>query len=333
VRTQEINIQTNKEKQMKTRMMLTLFVLTIVAMFAAKPSSQAQQTATTSTVPVRIAVSAIVASDKRMPEIKPQDVVVKQGKQRLQVTELIPAQGDHAGLDLFILIDDASSHRLGSNLDELREFITAQPATTSVGVGYMRNAKVQITQNFTMDHAAAARAVRLPIGSAGAYGSPYLSVIDLMKRWPESQNRREVVMITDGIDRARRGLRWRGWSNNPDADSASAVAMRTGTIIHTIYVPGSDRWRRNYWEATNGQMNLAKLSDIAGGESYFLGLQSPVSIKPYLVDLQKTLDNRYLLSFYAKPGAKPGLQYVTLTTEVAGVEFSAPDAVWVPAAK
>jgi len=80
-------------------------------------------------------------------------------------------------------------------------------------------------------------------------------------------------------------------------------------------------------------MGIAKLADVTGGESFFLGLQSPVSFKPYLDDLQKVLDNRYWLSFSAKPGSKAGLQYVKLSTEVAGVEFSAPDAVWVPAAK
>jgi hypothetical protein len=319
---------------MKTRITLMLCsAFTAVAMFVTAPSSLAQQTGITTTVPVRIAVTANVASDKRMPQINPEDVVVKQGKQRLQVTEWVPAQGERSGLDLFILIDDASSPRLGSNLDELRTFINAQPPTTSVGVGYMRNAAVQIVQDLTNDHAAAAKALRLPLGSAGAYGSPYLSVIDLMKRWPENQNRREVVMVTDGIDRARGGPRWRGLTNNPDIDSASAVAMRTGTIIHTIYAPGSGRLLRNYWEATNGQMGIAKLSDITGGESFFLGLQSPVSFKPYLDDLQRVLDNRYWLSFSAKPNTKPGLQYVTLSTEVAGVEFSAPDAVWVPAAK
>jgi hypothetical protein len=318
---------------MKTRIMLLLLsAFTAVAMFVTTPSVIAQQS-TTSTVPVKIAVTANVASDKRMPQINPVDVVVKQGKQRLQVTEWIPAQGDHAGLDLFILIDDASGPRLGSNLDELRTFINAQPPTTSVGVGYMRNATVQITQNVTADRAAVAKSIRLPLGSAGAYGSPYLSVIDLMKRWPDTQNRREVIMVTDGIDRARGGPRWRGLNNNPDVDSAAQVAMRTGTVIHTIYAPGSGRLHRNYWEATNGQMAIAKLSEITGGESFFLGLQSPVSFKPYLDDLQKVLDNRYWLSFSAKPGAKPGLQYVTLSTEVAGVEFSAPDAVWVPAAK
>jgi hypothetical protein len=318
---------------MKTRIkLLLLSAFATVAMFATTPSSLAQQPAT-STVAVRIAVTANVASDKRMPQINPEDVVVKQGKQRLHVTEWIPAQGDRAGLDLFILIDEATSPRLGSNLDELRTFITAQPSTTSVGVGYMRNATVHIAQNLTTDHVAAANALRLPFGNAGAYGSPYLSVVDLMKRWPQTQNRREIVMITDGIDRVRGGPRWSGLYNNPDVDSASAVAMRTGTIIHTIYAPGSGRLHRNYWEATNGQMAIAKLSDITGGESFFLGLQSPVSFKPYLDDLQKVLDNRYWLGFSAKPGTKPGLQYVRLSTEVAGVEFSAPDAVWVPAAK
>jgi hypothetical protein len=318
---------------MKTRTMFMLWVLTIAALFAASPSSQAQKKAATAAVPVTIAVSPSVATDKRMPEINLEDVVVKQGKQRLQVTEWTPAQGDRAGLNLFILIDDASSPRLGSNLDDLRAFIQAQPSTTSVGVGYMRNAGVQIVQNLTTDHDAAANAIRLPLGSAGAYGSPYLSAIDLMKHWPETQNRREIVMITDGIDRARRGHHWRGLDSNPDVDSASRVAIRTGTIIHTIYTPGSGLLHRNYWEATNGQIAMAKLSDITGGESFFLGLQNPVSFKPYLDDLQRTLDNRYWLSFVPKPGTKAGLQSVRLSTEVAGVEFSAPDAVWVPGTK
>jgi len=85
---------------MKTRIMLILCsAFATVAMFVTAPSSLAQQTNTVTSVPVRIAVTANVASDKRMPQINPEDVVVKQGKQRLQVTEWIPAQGDRAGLD------------------------------------------------------------------------------------------------------------------------------------------------------------------------------------------------------------------------------------------
>jgi hypothetical protein len=307
--------------------------LIMLAIFSATTVSWAQESATATAIPVRIAVTANVANDKRMPAINPEDVVVKQGKQRLPVTEWVTAQDSRSGLELFILIDDASSTSLGSHLNDLRGFVNAQPSTTAIGVGYMRNATVQIVQNFTTDHEAAAKTIRLPLGNAGAYGSPYLSVTDLMKRWPENQNRHEVIMVTDGIDRARGGPRWPGLSPNPDVDSASEIAMRNGTIVHTIYAPGTGRLSRNYWEATNGQMNMARLADITGGESYYLGLQSPVSIKPYLDDLQRVLDNRYWLSFSVNPGTKAGLQYVSLSTEVAGVEFSAPDAVWVPAAK
>ena len=246
-------------------------VIAMAAIAAALPLHAEEPTETT--VPVTMTVTANVVNNKRMPEISQQDVVVTQGKERLKVRGWVPAQGQYAGLDLFILIDEASDPSLGMHLDDLKTFINAQPSTTLVGVGYMRNATVQIVQDLTTDHAAAAKALRLPLGSGGAYASPYLSVIDLMKRWPSTDRRREILMVTDGIDRARRTLPWaRTPASITDVDSASDVAIRTGTIIHTIYAPGVGRYRRNYWEATSGQMGIAKLSDVSGGESFFLGL-------------------------------------------------------------
>lgn len=288
-----------------------------------------------SDVPVKMTVTLNVPGDgKRVPAVGLHDVMARQGKESLNVTSWVAACEDQAGLDLFILIDDASESNLGTQLDDLRAFVNAQLPTTSVGIGYMRNATVQIAQNFTSDHASAARALRLPIGSTGAYGSPYLSVIDLMKRWPESANRREVIMVTDGIDRARRTLSPRMFGQiSPDVDIASALAQRTGTIIHTIYHPGAGRLHRNYWEATNGQNGIARLSDATGGESFFPGLESPVSFKPYLDRMRAILDNQYVLTFQVKPDKRAGLSPVTLTTPVAGVELVSADGVWVPAAK
>jgi hypothetical protein len=287
------------------------------------------------TVPVRMTVTLdVVGEGKRLPEVNREDVFVKQGKNKLQVIDWTAARGDRAGLDLFILIDEAADSSIGIQLDDLRTFISEQPPSASIGVGYMHNATVEIVQNFTTDHAAAAKSVRLPIGSTGAYSNPYLSVIDLMKRWPEHPNRREVIMVTDGIDRFRGGPRSRGLTEiSPDVDTASAVAQRTGTIIHTIYAPGVGRLHHNFWEANNGQNSLAKLSDETGGESFFLGLQAPVSFKPYLDQIHKILDNQYLLTVRAKPAKKAGLQPISITTEVAGVEIAAADNMWVPAAK
>jgi hypothetical protein len=301
-----------------------------VAMVMATHPSQARDTPREATEPVRMIVTANVDAGKRMPGITKEDIFVKKGKGRLQVTEWTPARGDRGGLELFLLIDDASDTSIGNKLNELAAFIKAQPPATLVGVGYMRNATVQVVQDLTSDHEQAAKRLRLPIGSVGAYGTPYLSVIDLMKNWPPSENRHEIVMVTDGIDRAGRE---RNALLNPDVDSGADVAKRTGTIIHTIYSPGVGRWHRNFWLGSNGENGIAKLSELTGGESFFLGLQSPVSFEPYLRSIQNILDNQYFIGFTATPGKKPGFQSVTVDTELAGVDLTAADAVWVPGAK
>jgi hypothetical protein len=319
-------------KSLKPQLLSSL--LAVAALTLTLLPTHAEEATNDDTVPVSMTVTASVSNGKRMPDINRNDVQVRRGKERLQVTSWEPARGDRAGLDLFILIDDASDPVFGSHLDDLRSFINAQPATTTIGVGYMRNGTLEIAQDLTSDHAAAAGALRIPLSYPGAYGSAYLSVMDLMKRWPENRNRHEVLMITDGVDRARHlGLWQRGFSTNPDVESASAIAQRTGTMIYTIYVPGTGRFRLNHWSRLNGQMDAARLSDKTGGQSYYLGLQNPVSIAPYLAELQKSLENQYIVSFVARPGKKSELQSVRLSTEVAGVELASHTAVWVPASR
>jgi hypothetical protein len=308
----------------------SVLAMSLAAMVMTTLPLQAKDPGETAVVAVKMTVTASVDSGKRMPEIQKEDIVVKSGKDRLPVTDWVAARGDHAGLELFILIDDTATSSLGSQLDDLRTFVNAQPPATSVGVGYARNGTVQISQDLTTDHARAAKALRLPLGSSGAFGSPYLSVVSLMERWPASTNRQEVILVSDGIDRARRG---RNALLNPDVDTAGDAAQRAGVIIHSIYFPGVGHWYRNFWEKSSGQNGLAKLSDMTGGESFFLGTQTPVTIAPYLEDVQKILDNQYLLGFSAQTSKKPGLKYISVSTELAGVDFAAADAVWVPAAK
>lgn len=306
------------------------YIALVSALFAATLPTPAKDFQTSTGVPITTVVTANVDDGKRAPEIQQADVVVKKSKQPLPVLDWVAAKGARAGLELFIVIDDASTTSIGIHLEDLRKFINAQPETTYVGVAYARNAVVQVAQELTGDHARAARALRLPMGSAGAYGSPYVSLNDLMKRWPASMNRHEVLLVTDGIDRAHRE---RNALLNPDVDTAVMAAQRAGTMIHTIYHPGIGHWHRNFFEANNGLNALAKLSDATGGESYSLGIQGPVSFAPYLESLQKVLDNQYLLTVSAKPDKKAGLQYISVRTEVAGVDFSVADGIWVPAAK
>lgn len=102
-------------------------------------SAQSQQASSDQGVSTRVVVTAEPKKGDTVPVINQGDVLVYQGKTRDKVTEWIPATGDHATLDLFILIDDSSTENLGSQLDDIRKFIEGQPDTTRIGIAYMQN--------------------------------------------------------------------------------------------------------------------------------------------------------------------------------------------------
>lgn len=284
------------------------------------------------TVPVSMVVTIEPIEGKRPAVVNRDDVRVYQSKQRLEVTGWQPATGNHAALGLFILIDDTNSTSLGSQLGDIRDFINAQPSSTQVGIGYIANSTVRIAQNFTSDHAAAAKALRLPLGTISAMDNPYLSLRDLIKRWPQSNSRREVLMITDGIDRMRlRGNIMSLPSISVDAQAVGDLAQRERVIVHTIYARGIGHSDRNFWIANMGVNNQSMVADVTGGASFFLGYNNPPSFKPWLDRLQKILENQYWLTFRATPAKKAGLQYVRLETEVPGADLVSAKAVYVPA--
>jgi hypothetical protein len=305
----------------------------------------AQQNAAPGAVQVHVVITdAGLRSDSEVPRLKQEDVKVKQGKTFLQVTQLIPAQGDKAALQLMILIDDTLDTSVGGNLNELKEFIKAQPPSTVIGIGYMSNASVNIAQNFTADHDLAIKAVRLPRGSFSTMDSPYLSLISLVKGWPQQNVRREVLMLSDGVDR----LRDKRPSPSPrgpntdfgpvyhsmptmsiDATPASEISQRYNVIVYSLYAVGVGRAGRSSWDLQLGLGGLTKIAEETGGECYSLGTSSLVSFKPYLERLQKSLDNQYYLVFLAIPKKKAGLQPVDVQTELPDSELLAPDNVWV----
>src|SRR5579863_3851634 len=134
------------------------------------------QTERAEPAPVRIVVTAEGRHGKTTPAVAREDVQVYRGKDRLQVVDWVPCTGAHAALQLFILIDDSASSSLGSQLEDIRAFINAQPSTTEIAVGYMRNGTVDVVANFSSDHAGVAKHVRLPLASIGASASPYFSL-------------------------------------------------------------------------------------------------------------------------------------------------------------
>jgi hypothetical protein len=292
-------------------------------------SLAAQQVPGTNGVSVQMVVTVEARHGSDVPALDAKDVMVHEGKDRDEVTGWVPAQGDHAGLELFILLDDGSGQSLGTQLGDIRKFIDGQPSSTLIGIGYMRNGTVQVEQNLTNDHAQARKALRLPMGIAGANASPYFALSDLVKRWPPSNNRHEVLMISDGIDH----IYGSGDLQDPYLSAAIDDAQRAGVVVSAIYSPGSGHFGHSYWQTYWGQLYLAELADRTGGESYYIGMNGPpVALAPYLNDLANRLNHQYILTFSAKPEKKAGLRRVKVTTEVHNAELVAADQAYVPAA-
>jgi len=278
-------------------------------------------------VPVKVLVTAGSRSGGEVAEVHREDVIVYQGHERDKVTDWVAAKGDRSGLEIFVLIDDASNSNLGLQLDDVRHFIQSQAATTMVGVAYMENGTAHILQNLTSDHALAAKALRLPLEVPGINASPYLSLGDLIKRWPESSARREVLMISSGID-----LYWGSGAGDPYVDSVVDQAKRASVIVFGVYTPAAGHYGHNFWRTWWGQIYLSRVCDETGGECYGVGFSgSPVSFHPYLDDVGHHLDHQYWLTFLAVPGKKSGMQPVRLTTEAPNVDLVAADSVYIPA--
>src|SRR5260370_42231561 len=83
---------------------------------------------------------------------------------------------------------------------DLKAFFAGGPNTTSMSVSYARNGSAMLAQDFTNDQELAAPALRLPLGAGSTISSPYLALLDLMKRGPSSPDRRSILLISSGID-------------------------------------------------------------------------------------------------------------------------------------
>jgi hypothetical protein len=299
--------------------------VTAIALVLGSTLVRAEEKASAPAVPVKILVTVEPRHDKESPVLHREDFMVSQKNQRLRVTDVVPNQGEQAPLELFILIDDGSGVSLGSQLGDLRQFIEGQPAATSIGIGYMRNGSVQIAQDVTADRQKAAKSLRLPFATPGIVASPFLALSDLIKRWPASAARHEVLMVTSGVDPLGGGI------TDPYLDTAIEQTQRAGIVVYAIYTPGAGHSGHSYWRTNWGQNHLAQIAEETGGEAYMLGFGPPVSIAQYLSDITEHLARQYVVTFLITPGKKAGFQSVRVTTEVPDAELVSAGKVYVPA--
>ncbi len=135
--------------------------------------------------------------------------------------------------------------------------------------------------------------------STAMYDALYLASERLQQAPPKPEQRRVVVMITDGEDTTRHG----------SYDAALEQAQRAGAMIYSlIVVPISSDAGRN----VGGEHALISLAAETGGKYYYV--ESKRDLAPAFAHVSDDLRTQYALGYYApqQGGDSTGLRHIHL---------------------
>lgn len=298
------------------------FVL-LVFTFALCSSAQSRSPAGT---PVRLIVTAGHFYTQQPPLLTRDDLIVTQMFEPRPIVSLVPLRGERAALELFLLVDNCSSCEPGSKFEDLRRFIRSQAATTSVGVAYIQEGRLEIAQKPTQDREQAVKALNAPTGAKPT--NPFGALGELIRGWNRNSSRHVVLMISNGIDPKARG-QWQDLS----ADAAIEAAQRAGVTVYAIYHPSADYLQTDVSQIYSGQVQLSHVADETGGEAYLLSFGPLPSLAPMLADMADHLANQYELEFLAKPVDVSSLQEITIKSKLPDLDLMVADKVWVSSSK
>jgi hypothetical protein len=268
-------------------------------------------------VPARIVITTGHYYTQEAPSLTINDLVVTQDDKPVTITNVTPLHGD---LELFVVVDNSSSSEAGQKPEEFDKFITTLPPTTSVGVAYIQDGKLQIAENPTTDRERVLKLLNPPGGSKPA--SPYNALAELINGWKQGSSRRAVLMISTGFDPAAAGAEL---LRSESAEAAIQAAERAEVKVYIIYHPSADYATTDFSKIYAGQVQLSHVAAETGGEAYFLGFGPLPSIVPFLADINQHLANQYLVEFLASPGNSPGeLRDVEIKSKTPDLHLLAP---------
>src|ERR1700692_3242692 len=139
----------------------------------------------------------------------------------------------------------------------------------------MQNAQANRSGPLTTDREQALKGLHIPAGFPGANASPYFCLSDLAKSWPSHDRtaRREVLMVTDGVDNYDRAYD----PEDPYVSTAINDSVRAGLVVYSIYWKDMGRANNSWYESNAGQTLLLLVTQATGGNSYWEGMGNPVS--------------------------------------------------------
>lgn len=248
------------------------------------------------------------------------------GKQSL-VTNWQPLHGSVSPVEVVVLIDDGARTSLGSQFSDIQGFVRSLPPGVKVAFAYMENGRAVLAGALTANHASILQELHLPIAAPGQSASPYFCLSDLAKNWPstDSSARREVIMITDGVDYYQP----RYDPDDPYVQSAIRDSVRAHLVVSSIYWRNSGRFDRSRYANNEGQNLLLEVTDATGGTSYWIGMGNPVSMSPYFDDFSRRLNNQYELGFSSPFTGKPQMANLKVKINAPDVKVTAPQKTWI----
>lgn len=255
------------------------------------------------------------------------DLMLQVNGKETNITNFTPLRGINDRLELVVMMDSGAQTSLSTQLGEISEFVKSLPPDAKVTFAYMENGAARMSGPLTTDHTAALKGLHMPAGIPGGDASPYFCLSDLAKRWPSNDRsaRREVVMISDGVDNY--GSRFD--LQDPYMETAITDSVRSGLVVYSIYWENKGRFNHGMLGNTFGQNLLREVTQATGGNSYWVGTGNPVSLQPFFKDLQRRLMNQYEVSFTTPLKNKPEVGSLKLRVNGISGKVDAPGEVYV----
>ena len=273
-------------------------------------------------------VTVLPAHNNEAPtSLTQQDLMLQINGKATNITNFTPLRGPNDRLELVVMMDSGARTSMGTQFQEIANFVKNLPPDAKVTLAYMENGIARLSGPLTTDHTAALKGLHIPAGFPGSDASPYMCLSDLAKRWPSNDRsaRREVVMISDGVDYYDA----RFDPQDPYMEASITDSVRAGLVVYSISWENKGRFDRTRWGNAAGQNLLLEVTQATGGNSYWEGLGNPVSFQPFFQDLQRRLQNQYEVSFTAPLKNKPEVGSLKLKVNGISGKIDAPGQVYV----
>ncbi len=261
------------------------------------------------------------------PSVTQQDLAVKVDGKNAKVTHWGPYAAPNNRIELVILIDGAARSSLGRQFNDIADFVNGLPPNVKAAIAYMENGQAVFVTPLTADHAVILKNLHLPGGISGIEASPYFCLSDLAKKWPgqDAAARREVVMVTDGVDNYEREYN----PEDPYVEAAMKDATKARLVVYSIYWKNQGRADQTEYANNTGQNLLNQVTQATGGKSFWQGMGNPVSFQPYFEELTRRFRSQWELGFVAPVKGNEDVETMRLQLHAPGTEVSAPQQVMV----